>query len=89
VLADLAGAWTEGVIRGSRVAAGWGDSEGYPAFRPDPNGDDVAVFLFESADLPAHWERLDAFEGDEYERIVVEVRCADRTLLANVYASRA
>jgi len=88
MLADLDGAWSEGVIRGHRVEAGWGNTEGYPAFRPDPNGDDVAVHLFESRDLPAHWARLDEFEGDEYERIVVEVRCGNRTLLANVYASR-
>lgn len=88
MLANLDGAWTEGIVRGSRVAAGWGNTEGYPAFRPDPEGDEVEVFLFESRDLPAHWAALDAFEGDEYERVVVEVRCADRVLLANVYAAK-
>lgn len=88
MLAGLDGTWTEGVVRGSRVAAGWGNTEGFPAFRPHADGDDVAVFIFESRELPAHWIRLDAFEGDEYERVVVDVRCNGRTLLANVYACR-
>jgi gamma-glutamylcyclotransferase (GGCT)/AIG2-like uncharacterized protein YtfP len=88
MLEPLAGTWTEGVVRGERIAAGWGNTEGYPALRPDPDGDEIAVFLFESADLGAHWARLDAFEGDEYDRVLIEVRCAGRTLLANVYVCR-
>jgi len=88
VLAALAGTWVSGTIRGHRVAAGWGNAEGFPALRLDPEGPDVAVEVFESADLPAHWERLDAFEGSEYARVVAEVELADGVRLANVYVVR-
>jgi gamma-glutamylcyclotransferase (GGCT)/AIG2-like uncharacterized protein YtfP len=31
------------------------------------------VSLFESADLPLHWPRLDAFEGPGYRRVATGV----------------
>jgi hypothetical protein len=46
----------------------------------------VAVQLFTSEDLPDHWERLDAFEGDEYERVVVDVDLGTYTVQAQIYA---
>jgi gamma-glutamylcyclotransferase (GGCT)/AIG2-like uncharacterized protein YtfP len=88
VLEPLAGTWTEGTVQGRRVAAGWGNTEGFPAVELDPAGDEVVVAVFESPDLPAHWERLDAFEGDEYARVVTTVTVRDRILLANIYVVR-
>jgi hypothetical protein len=45
----------------------------------------VPVKLFESPGLPAHWRRLDAFEGDAYRRVVVPVKVGDGDLPANIY----
>ena len=56
------------------VHAGWGAGLGYPALVLDPDGADIGVGVFESVDLPAHWERLDAFEGPGYRRVVTTVR---------------
>ena len=33
----------------------------------------MAVQVFTSPDLPAHWARLDAFEGADYHRVAVTV----------------
>jgi gamma-glutamylcyclotransferase (GGCT)/AIG2-like uncharacterized protein YtfP len=88
MLASLQGRWTDGYVRGNRLEAGWGNDFGYPGLRLDPSGEEVAVQVFESAGLAAHWEKLDAFEGAEYERVAVEVRCADTLLLAQVYVIR-
>ena len=44
--------------------------------------------LFTSDDLPAHWARLDAFEGDEYERVAIAVETAQGPLTAQIYALR-
>jgi hypothetical protein len=45
----------------------------------------LPVKLFESPDPPAHWRRLDAFEGDAYRRVVVPVSVGDGDLPANIY----
>ena len=85
-LADLHGDWRAGTVRGWRVEAGWGAAQGYPGLRPDPAGPEVAVQVFTSSELPAHWARLDAFEGDEYERVVVTVDLGAHSVEANLYA---
>ena len=45
----------------------------------------IEVHLFESAELPDHWPRLDAFEGTGYRRVVTQVRTADGELDAWIY----
>ncbi|RTL44350.1 MAG: gamma-glutamylcyclotransferase [Burkholderiales bacterium] len=58
--------------------------EDYPGLRPAPDGV-VAGRLYRDVDAAA-WARLDAFEGDEYERVDVLVTLADgRTVPAQVY----
>lgn len=59
----------------------------YPGLRAAPGGL-VAGRLYRDIDADA-WARLDAFEGDEYERIGVTVATADGTALAaRVYLFR-
>jgi gamma-glutamylcyclotransferase (GGCT)/AIG2-like uncharacterized protein YtfP len=86
-LAGLRGTWRAGTVRGHRVATGWGVALGYPALALDRDGDDVAVELFESANLPNHWTRLDAFEGSAYRRTWVEVMTADGAVDAWIYTA--
>jgi gamma-glutamylcyclotransferase (GGCT)/AIG2-like uncharacterized protein YtfP len=55
----------------------------------DDGGDVVEGYLFTSDDLDAHWERLDNFEGDEYERVTTEVHLRDgRHVEASIYVHR-
>lgn len=75
VLADLRGSWRPGQVHG-HLRHGR-----YPMLRWDPTGPPVDVLLFTSTDLPLHWQRIDAFEGDDYRRILVPV-LADGELLA-------
>lgn len=84
-LAYLSGIWSRGTVRGYRLPSGTGAAEGYPVFRADPNGPEVPVHLLESADLPVHWPRLDAFEGEGYRRAVIEVETSTGPVLANIY----
>ncbi len=86
-MAGMTGTWTPGVVRGRLVAEGWGATQGYPALVPDPDGPEVAVVVFESADLPNHWARLDDFEGDGYRREVVSVATEAGDVEAWLYAS--
>ncbi len=89
VLTNLTGEWFDGVVRGHLMDSGWGSDLGYPALRWDPNGDEVPAKLLVSADLPGHWERLDAFEGDHYRRDLVTVHHpGNETSIANIYVVR-
>ncbi|WP_222106070.1 gamma-glutamylcyclotransferase family protein [Catellatospora sichuanensis] len=72
-LAGLDGRWFAGHLHGRLLDAGWGATLGYPGLVVDPHGERVDVQVFESSELPAHWSRLDAFEGSQYERVPVTV----------------
>jgi gamma-glutamylcyclotransferase (GGCT)/AIG2-like uncharacterized protein YtfP len=74
-----------GHVRGTLVEEGWGAEHGYPALILDPGGRRVDVDVFESADLPAHWLRLDAFEGAGYRRVNTTVSTAAGALDAFIY----
>lgn len=84
-LAGLRGSWRQGTVRGKLFAEGWGAALGYPGLILDPQGPEVAVYVFESSDLPAHWERLDRFEGPGYRRVVTRVKTAEGELDASIY----
>jgi gamma-glutamylcyclotransferase (GGCT)/AIG2-like uncharacterized protein YtfP len=85
-LAGLSGDWRPGVVRGRLKNEGWGSGEGFPGLSPDPMGPEVPVQVFVSADLCAHWARLDAFEGADYRRVPIEVATPDGPLEAYIYA---
>lgn len=85
-LDGLDGHWIEGQVHGRLVDAGWGADLGYPALVLDPHGAPIDVHIFESADLPAHWERLDQFEGAGYHRITTTVQTPAGTVTTSIYA---
>jgi gamma-glutamylcyclotransferase (GGCT)/AIG2-like uncharacterized protein YtfP len=84
-LDGLEGRWLKGHVDGTLVDAGWGASLGYPALVLDPAGSAIIVDVFESVDLPAHWARLDAFEGPGYERVVTTVHMPTGDIGASIY----
>jgi len=85
-LEQVQGRWLQGHVHGNFNEAGWGAALGYPALVLDQDGPAVRVHVFESADLPAHWPRLDAFEGPGYRRVVVTVHTDEGELEAHIYA---
>ena len=88
VLSPLKGSWQPGTVRGVLHKEGWGWTKGFPGVRLDPTGDEVQVMLFHSSELPAHWNRLDEFEGEEYRRCVTVVTSGDERRYANIYVLR-
>ena len=84
-LHGLEGRWLEGYVYGRLLNAGWGAGLGYPALILDPEGPAIYVQLFESADLPAHWSRLDDFEGPGYQRVVTTVHTQEGELHSYIY----
>jgi gamma-glutamylcyclotransferase (GGCT)/AIG2-like uncharacterized protein YtfP len=84
-LDGLDGRWLEGQVYGTLVDEGWGASLGYPALILDPHGSAIDVHVFESGDLPAHWSRLDDFEGPGYQRVVTTVSTPAGDVDASIY----
>ncbi len=84
-VAALRGRWFAGAVHGRLLEAGWGASLGYPAMVLDPAGPAIDVQVLESPDLPAHWARLDGFEGPGYERVRTTVRTEAGDVEACVY----
>jgi gamma-glutamylcyclotransferase (GGCT)/AIG2-like uncharacterized protein YtfP/predicted kinase len=89
VLADVAGHWQPATVVGRLLQQGWGAAVGYPGIVLDEHGDEVQGFLFSSDSLDQHWNRLDEFEGDGYERVLTAVKLHDGTTVeAYIYSLR-
>lgn len=76
-LADIPGEWSDGWVEGELMDRGWGAGMGFPGIVLRPGGPRVPVQVLESDHLHDHWERLDAFEGDQYLRQLVQVHRDD------------
>jgi gamma-glutamylcyclotransferase (GGCT)/AIG2-like uncharacterized protein YtfP len=79
VLADVPGEWEPATVTGNLLQDGWGAALGYPGIVLDARGGEVEGLLFSSESLTEHWARLDAFEGQGYERVLTTVKLKDGT----------
>ena len=87
VIADIPGTWRDVFVRGHLDQRGWGMTGGFPGLSPDPNADRHQVKMFSSEKLVEHWERLDKFEGPDYQRVLIPVEDESGVFAtANVYA---
>ena len=77
VLENIVGKFTPATVRGYLIDAGWSASMGYPGIHLDEDGDLIHGFLFSSSNLINHWDNLDDFEGDEFQRREVVVKKYD------------
>ena len=71
IMDGMTGTWIKASVRGRRVSTGCGSLGIHPGFFPDEKGELVQGLIFESQDLPQHWDRLDKFEGKDYKRVAV------------------
>ena len=89
VLAPLAGAWQPATVKGHLMQFGWGAAMGFPALVPAADGEAIQGFVFSSPRLADFWPTLDEFEGEQYERVLLEAHLDDgSTVDAFVYALR-
>lgn len=84
-LSGLNGLWSYGTVRGHLYSQGWGAVHGCPGIVLDPLGEEIDVSIFQSADLPGHWQRLDEFEGAEYRRVETRAKTNNGMLEVFIY----
>lgn len=77
VLEKIVGKFVPATVRGKLIDAGWSAGMGYPGIRLDEGNDVIHGFLFYSNNLINHWDYLDEFEGEEFERAPVVVERYD------------
>ncbi len=89
VLADVRGTWQPASVTGRLLPEGWGAALGYPGIVLADDGPRVHGLVFSSDELAGHWARLDAFEGEGYERVLTVARLDDgATVDAYIYRLR-
>jgi gamma-glutamylcyclotransferase (GGCT)/AIG2-like uncharacterized protein YtfP len=89
VLADVPGEWEPATVTGTLFQEGWGAAMGYPGIVLDERGDEVEGLLFHSEHLGRCWDRLDAFEGEGYERAMTRAKLRDGSVVdACIYTLR-
>ena len=87
ILAEIPGTWEPATVKGILLKEGWGATIGYPGIVLDNLGSEVHGFIFSSEELSAHWDRLDEFEGDGYERVITSAELGDGTVVkVHIYA---
>jgi len=80
----IRGEWTTGFVRGHLFNQGWGAQQGFPGLVLG-DGDQIRVDVLHSSELPQHWERLDAFEGEGYRRAVATIDTESGVVEACIY----
>lgn len=85
-IADLGGTWRDAAVRGRLGRVPCGIHQGLPAIVIGAAEPLHPVKLLASDALPAAWARLDAFEGEEMQRLLVPLEGEGG--VANIYALR-
>lgn len=85
LLSSCKGEWKEGRIRALFDRRGWGYTGGYPAIILCEEEVLLKGWFLESSDLGDCWSELDEYEGEDYERVTVEVSLGNETRTAMTY----
>lgn len=81
ILSSNKGTWTKGSVRAFLHKQEWGANKGFLGIKLDEAGGLVPGLVFSSPSLKDEWARLDAFEGTDYRRVLVDVLMEDGTLI--------
>ena len=84
-LAGMEGTWRKGKVKRSAHPRRVGCFNGRSRTDARPVGRNRRCGSLQSADLPRHWLRLDAFEGEGYRRLVTRVSTPEGELDAWIY----
>ena len=83
-LENLSGNWSQCFVRGKLEI----EKNGLKTFSWDPNVPEHEFQLFESDELPEHWHRLEAFEGDGYMRRSTLAKVSGNVCVAYAFVPR-
>lgn len=73
VVSGLNGTWLAGSVKGELKQIGWGANMGYPGLVLNHQGAQIHGLVLTTDKLADFWGELDAFEGEEYQRVITSV----------------
>lgn len=88
-ITHIQGVWFNGFVYGELEMKGWGADLGHPGLiiSGKSKKQKISVSILKSKQLPDFWRELDSFEGQEYERILIEYETeAGLKGIGNIYA---
>ena len=69
IIKNIPGEWNTATCRGKILVKDWGTWKGCPGIILSEDEDLIKGYVLSSKELKFHWERLDAFEGNDYSRV--------------------
>ena len=81
VLTAIGGSWLNASVTGFLRNEGWGAELGFPGIDLDKNSTQIQGFVFVSENLSEHWDTLDSFEGEAYQRVLTHVSLEDNSIV--------
>lgn len=86
MLSSIGGSWKKGTVQGEFIRPNEIAGFPYPGVILNDESGDIDGYVFESKNLHSHWDRLDAYEGSSYRRVITEVTRDDgQTVEAYIY----
>lgn len=79
ILGEIGGDWQSATVRGTVHILDWGPDQGLPAIVLNDLDPVVDGYLFSTEKLAQNWQMLDDFEGEQYQRIEVQVYLSNGT----------
>ena len=74
ILETIGGTFQKATIKGVLKENGWAAELGFPGLVISADGEAVEGYIFSSVYLSSFWEKIDEFEGDEYQRTLSQVQ---------------
>ncbi|MFK7946548.1 MAG: gamma-glutamylcyclotransferase [Saprospiraceae bacterium] len=64
----------KGIVKGKLYKIGWGANLGYYGFKhvPIEEQEEIPAHILFSNQLTKNWQMLDDFEGEEYQRVLID-----------------
>lgn len=81
LLNDIGGTWEKGTVQGKFISANDIPGFPYPGIILDDAGDTIEGYVFTSENLSDHWDKIDRYEGSNYERVITEVKLEDGSVV--------
>ena len=89
ILGEIGGDWQSATVHGTIHILDWGPDQGLPAIVLNDLDPVVDGYLFSTEKLAQNWQMLDDFEGEQYQRVEVQVYLSDgETILAWTYVMK-
>ena len=89
ILGEMGGSWETASVRGMLREEGWGAEMGFPGIDLEERGNEIQGYIFSSENLSKHWAKLDEFEGEGYERVLIKAKLTNNRIVNTyIYALR-